>query len=45
MSVLAVLTHGASGWLDEFIQFGLPLIVLVAFYLWANRKSGREGPR
>ncbi|HET7701271.1 MAG TPA: hypothetical protein VFM06_10445 [Candidatus Limnocylindria bacterium] len=45
MSVMAVLTHGASGWLDEFVQLGLPLLVLLGFYLWANRKSGRKGPR
>ncbi len=45
MSVMAVLTHGASGWVDEFIQFGLPLLVLLGFYLWANRKSDPKGPR
>ena len=39
MSVLAVLAHGATGtWLDEFIELGIPLIVLVALYLWSNRK-------
>ena len=39
MSFLAVLAHGATGtWLDEFIEIGIPLIVLVALYLWSNRK-------
>ena len=39
MSVVAVLAHGATGsWLDEIIQFGLPVLVLVALYVWSNRK-------
>ena len=39
MSLLAVVAHGATGtWLDEFIELGIPLIVLVALYLWSNRK-------
>jgi hypothetical protein len=39
LAVLAVLAHGATGtWLDEFIEIGIPLIVLVALYLWSNRK-------
>jgi hypothetical protein len=39
MSLLAVLAHGATGtWLDEIIELGIPLIVLVALYLWSNRK-------
>lgn len=39
MSLLAVVAHGATGtWLDEIIELGIPLIVLVALYLWSNRK-------
>ncbi len=38
MSFLAVVAHGASGWLDEFIELGLPLIILIGLYLWSNRK-------
>jgi hypothetical protein len=39
MSVLAIVAHGATGtWLDEFIELGIPLIILVALYLWSNRK-------
>jgi hypothetical protein len=39
MSFVAVVAHGATGtWLDEFIEIGIPLIVLVALYLWSNRK-------
>jgi hypothetical protein len=40
MSFLMVVAHGATGtWLDELVELGLPLIVLVALYLWSNRKS------
>ena len=39
MSFLAVVAHGATGtWLDEFIELGIPLIVLIGLYLWSNRK-------
>jgi hypothetical protein len=38
MSFFAVVAHGASGWLDEFIELGLPLIILIGLYLWSNRK-------
>ncbi len=36
----ATLAHGATGtWLDEFIQYGLPLIVFVILYRWSSRKE------
>jgi hypothetical protein len=39
MSFLAVVAHGATGtWLDEIIELGLPLLVLVGLYIWSNRK-------
>jgi hypothetical protein len=39
MSFLAVLAHGATGtWLDEFIELGIPLIILIVLYFWSNRK-------
>jgi len=38
MSFLMVVAHGASGWLDEVIELGLPLLVLVGLYIWSNRK-------
>jgi hypothetical protein len=39
MSFLAVVAHGATGtWLDEFVELGIPLIVLVVLYWWSNRK-------
>ncbi len=39
MSLLAVVAHGATGtWLDEFVEIGLPLLILVGLYLWSNRK-------
>ncbi len=43
MSLLAVLAHGATGFLDEFIELGLPLIILIALYIWSNRKP-KEKP-
>ncbi len=43
MSLAAVLAHGATGFLDEFIQLGLPLIILIALYIWSNRKP-KEKP-
>jgi hypothetical protein len=39
MSFLAIVAHGATGtWLDEFIELGIPLIVLIGLYFWSNRK-------
>jgi hypothetical protein len=39
MSFLAIVAHGATGtWLDEIIELGIPLIVLVGLYFWSNRK-------
>ena len=35
---LMVVAHGATGWLDEIVEFGLPLAVLVVLYVWSNRK-------
>ena len=43
MTFLMVVAHGATGtWLDEIIEFGLPLVVLVALYVWSNRKPKRK---
>jgi hypothetical protein len=43
MSFLMVVAHGATGtWLDEFIELGLPLIVLVGLYLWSSRKPAKK---
>ncbi|MEX2047828.1 MAG: hypothetical protein WEE03_11745 [Chloroflexota bacterium] len=38
MTILSVLRHGASGWLDEIISLGLPLVVLIVLYVWSSRK-------
>lgn len=44
MSVLAILAHGATGtWLDEFVELGIPLLILVGLYIWSNRKP-KEKP-
>jgi hypothetical protein len=41
-----VVAHGSSGWLDEIVEFGLPLVVLIALYIWSNRKpKGEEKPK
>ncbi len=46
MSFLMVVAHGSSGWLDEVVEIGLPLVVLTALYIWSNRKpSNREKPK
>ena len=43
MSFLMVVAHGATGtWLDEFIELGLPLIILVGLYFWSNRKPPKK---
>lgn len=43
MSFLAVVAHGATGtWLDEFIELGIPLIILVVLYVWSNRKEKQK---
>jgi hypothetical protein len=39
VTILTVLPHGATGtWLDEIIEFGLPLVILIALYFWSSRK-------
>jgi uncharacterized iron-regulated membrane protein len=44
MSLLAILAHGATGtWLDEFVELGIPLLILVGLYIWSNRKP-KEKP-
>lgn len=45
MTFLLVVAHGASGILDEIVEIGLPLVVLVALYIWSNRRpKNREKP-
>ena len=39
MTILSVMAHGATGtWLDEIIEFGLPLLILIVLYVWSARK-------
>ena len=38
MTILSVLAHGATGWLDELISFGIPLVNLIVLYAWSARK-------
>ncbi len=47
MTILMVLAHGATGtWLDEIIELGLPLVVLIGLYFWSNRKpKNKEKPK
>ncbi len=43
MTFVMVVAHGAVGPLDEFIEFGIPLIMLIGLYIWSNRKP-KEPP-
>jgi hypothetical protein len=39
VTILSILSHGATGtWLDEIIEFGLPLVILIVLYVWSSRK-------
>lgn len=39
MTILSVLPHGATGtWLDEVLELGLPLLILIGLYFWSSRK-------
>ena len=38
-----VVAHGASGWLDEIVELGIPLVVLVVLYIWSNRHPQKKG--
>ena len=39
MRLATILAHGATGtWLDEIVELGIPLVVLVVLYVWSNRK-------
>jgi hypothetical protein len=43
MTFLMIVAHGATGtWLDEFIELGVPLIILAGLYFWSSRKSGKK---
>lgn len=45
MTPLAVIAHGATGtWLDEIIELGIPLLVLVGMYWWSNRGAKTRKP-
>ena len=51
MRLLTVALHGATGtWLDEIVELGIPLVVLVILYFWSNRtpakgKAPKEKPK
>ena len=46
MSFLMVVAHGSSGWLDEIVEIGLPLLVLTTLYIWSSRKpNNRQKPK
>lgn len=42
MTTLSILAHGATGWLDELISLGLPLVILVVLYVWSSRKPKQK---
>lgn len=37
-----VLLHGATGLIDELIEFGLPLVIFGALYLWSTRREKKR---
>ena len=42
MRLLSVVAHGATGtWLDEIVELGIPLVVLVILYFWSNRHPAK----
>ncbi len=48
MSFLAIVAHGATGtWLDEIIEVGIPLVVLVFLYILSNKNppKPKEGAK
>jgi len=43
MRFLTSVAHGATGtWLDEVIEVGLPLVVLVILYIWSNKNPPKS---
>lgn len=39
MTLLSVLPHGVTGtWLDELLELGLPLVILIVLYFWSSRE-------
>jgi len=42
VTFFTVLAHGSSGWLDEVIELGIPLVVLAGLYIWSNRKQEKK---
>jgi hypothetical protein len=43
VTILSVLPHGATGtWLDEIIEFGLPLLIRIGLYVWSARKPKQK---
>jgi hypothetical protein len=43
MTFLMVVAHGATGtWLDELVELGLPLLILVGLYFWSSRKPKQK---
>ena len=42
MTILSVLAHGSTGWFDELISLGLPLVILAVLYVWSSRKPKQK---
>jgi hypothetical protein len=46
LTFLMVLAHGATGtWLDEIIELGLPVAILIGLYVWSSRKPKPKQPK
>ena len=41
-AMAVVLLHGATGFVDEFIELGLPLLIFAALYWWSVRKEKKK---
>lgn len=41
-AMTVVLLHGATGFVDEFIELGLPLLIFAGLYWWSVRKEKKK---
>ena len=42
MTFAMALAHAGGTWLDEIVQLGVPIVVLLVLYLWSNRKREKK---
>jgi len=44
MNFTSIEAHIIQGPLDAFLEFGLPLVILIGLWLWARRAEKKKGP-